>query len=63
MKYYNLMQFFTISIFFIILTGCKNDEATPSPEPVAAFTFNITNEGTLPTVVNFTSISQNAEAY
>ena len=49
--------------FILILLSACDDDGEPTVEPIAAFSFNITNEGILPTTVNFTSTSQNAASY
>lgn len=58
------MMYNKIILFILFCTAisCKKDSPALS-SPVATFTYSITNSGTLPTTVNFTSSSQNAETY
>jgi CubicO group peptidase (beta-lactamase class C family)/IMP cyclohydrolase len=52
----------SVVTFFLMVSGCKKSD-TPTPKPVANFNFASANFGLLPTTVNFSDSSQNAESY
>jgi len=56
-----LLAAFTIALCSI-MPACKKTD-TPTPMPVANFNFASPNFGLLPTTVNFSDSSQNAESY